>query len=352
MLEEWLQNNYFKDKSGKMNCIIDSLGDCFAQATYVIGGNSLKKPDFYKAYLNESTIELRVINDQMCYLGTKENVWNRKIVSFYRINGESTASEKISGLLQSGKIAIISPIVEKLPFEELYDPDYKENKQKSEHFFSIISEDENNFYFIDNPAVINKKNFVPYEKNEEIGIINKEFFEEVSKGFCIVGTPLFNLKAINKAIKKSKDVFKLSYKNYNKKSSSDGKITTLYGREALKKLADIFASGRMQFSQIAPSGDRDLITYFRWRIWHIKGRRNLQVQYLKDVYSTDSEAVCDLKNALEESIKSWGLLNDNMYKDFLKGKPDVNDRYIPLIDRIINAETELHSAYHYFLKNN
>ncbi len=353
MPEEWLKYNYFKDKYGKSDSVVDSLGDCMAQITYVIGVNKFNDPDFYKAFLNETTFLLQTENNKMSYLGTKENVWKRYMILFHIMDEnnheEGTASERISRLLQMKKPAIISPIVERLPFEELYDPEYKLNEQKSEHFFAIISEDEDNFYFIDNPAVINGENFISYEENNEIGIIRKNDFDEFSKGYCKVLTPIFEQNIIKKTIDECEAVFNFSYDNYNKKTTLKNNITTFYGIEALKKLSELFESGDMRFCEEAPSHDRDLIMYFRWRIWHIKGRRNLQIKYLRDVYGDESAKAGKLIKSLGESFKYWGLLNDNLYKDFLKGKSNADSKYVPIVDRIINAENEMHEAYHDFL---
>ena len=353
MSEEWLKYHYFKDKYGKSDSVVDSLGDCMAQITYVIGINQFNDPNFYKAFLNETTLIVKTEKNKMSYLGTEENVWKRDMVQFYVMNEknheEGTASEKISRLLKMKKPVIISPIVERLPFEVLYDPEYKSDEQKSEHFLGIISEDKENFYFIDNPALINRKNFISYEENNEIGIIRKKDFEFYSKGYCMVLTPIFKQDAIKKEIDNCEEVFKYSYEKYKKNTISENNFTTFYGITALKKLAELFETGDMRFCEEAPSHDRDLITYFRWRIWHIKGRRNLQIRYLKEVYGEKSIEVCKLTEALVESCKYWGMLNDNLYKDFLKGKSNADSKYVPIVEKIIEAENEMHEAYHDFL---
>ena len=355
MSREWLKYNYFMDRRGRLDSTVDSLGDCMSQVTYVIGSKEFNGSDFYKVYLNESTFILQTEYNNLHYLGTKENVWRRCMIAFYMMDDSNhqncSASEKVSKLLQREKPAIIAPIVERLPFEELYDPNYKENEPKSEHYFSIIAEDERNFYFIDNPAVINRSNFIPYEGNNEIGIISKKDFDDLSEGYCKISTPIFNEEIIKKVIEGCEDVFRFSYENYNKKTSSKGNISTFYGIEALNKFSELLENGNMRFEQDAPSKDRDLITYFRWRIWHIKGRRNLQIKYLKDVYDTSNEKSGNLISALGESLKYWGLLNDNLFKDFLKGKSNADSRYVPLINKIISSENEMHSAYRGFIEN-
>lgn len=349
MSKNWLKANYFRNSSGGIDTTVDSLCDCLSQASYVIGKQKFGIPDFYRAYLNETTIKLKLRNDELLYLGTIDGVWNKDMIGIYLHNEEATPSEKVSGILKNGEPAVIHPIVERLPFQELYDPDYTESKPKSEHFFSIIGEDDENLFFVDNPAIINMDKFIPYRENSEVGIISKKVFDKALEDFCEVGEFVYDLDKMNAASEHCEDVFRLSYDNYNKKAQIDDEYT-FYGAEAIEKLAELFKKGNMYFSQDAPTHDRDLMKYFLWKIWHIKGRRNLQAQYLRENYGSDNIAVSKLENALADSVKNWELLNNNLYKDFLKGKERMDYKYVQITDRILSAENRMNEAYYGFIK--
>lgn len=350
MFKDWLNANYFRNSSGGIDTTVDSLSDCLSQTSYVIGKLKFGIPDFYRAYLNESTLKLEIKNDEILYFGTIDNVWIKGMIGILQYNEGITPSDRISGVLKNGDPAIIHPIVERLSFQELYDLDYNDSKPKSDHYFSIIGEDKDNLFFVDNPAVINMNKFTPYKENSEVGIISKKDFDEALADFCEVGAFVFDLDKMKEASKQCEEVFRLSYNNYNKKSSFNDDVYTFYGAEAIEKLAELFEKGDMYFSQEAPSHDRDIMKYFLWRIWHIKGRRKLQVQYLREAYRNDNRAASYLVDALMDSVKFWDLLNNNLYKNFLKGKERIDSKYVQITDEILTAENKMNQAYRSFIE--
>lgn len=350
MTKDWLNANYFRNSSGGIDATVDSLCDCLSQASYVIGKQKFGIPDFYRAYLNETTVKLKLRNDKLMYLGTIDGVWNKDMIDIFLHNEGATPSEKVSGVLKSGEPAVIHPIVERLPFQELYDPDYTECEPKSEHYFSIIGEDDDSLFFVDNPAIINMDKFTPYRENSEVGSISKKEFDKALEDFCEVGEFVYDLDKMNEAAEHCEDVFRLSYDNYGKEAVPDEDGYTFYGAEAIEKLGELFEKGCMSFGQEAPTRDRDLMKYFLWKIWHIKGRRNLQAQYLRETYGDNSKSASELTDALADSVKYWELLNNNMYKDFLKGKERIDSKYVQITDRILSAENRMNKAYRGFIE--
>ncbi len=350
MNNKWLGFNYYKDELGRFDPIVDSLSDCIVQSAYLIGKNKFNISDFYVLFLNETTVKIVASNDKIISLGTIENVYDKNFFDVFVLseNGKNS-SAIISERLKNGKISIVYPIIERFPFEELYDPQYKAMKRRAEHVFLIVGEDEENYYFVDNPAVIVTEKFSPFEGNPQVGLLNKKFFDSVTSDFCEILSPHFYLQKFEDVKAKWKDAVYLSYNNYFKQCVIEGNHTTYYGQEALKRLVELFESDKMNFSQEAPSHDRDLITYFRWRIWHIKGRRFLQKYTLKYFDQEESENKDRLIKALEGSWIYWDLLNKNMYKDFLNKKQIAGKKYVPLINKIIDKENNMNLAYKQFL---
>ena len=80
-VNNYLYKHYYFNNDGTPDEIADSLGDCIIQCAYVILKNKycLKK-DFYKSFLNETTIRLGVSdNNKIETFDTIENIFDKII---------------------------------------------------------------------------------------------------------------------------------------------------------------------------------------------------------------------------------------------------------------------------------
>lgn len=178
-MENFLTKRYYLNSNNMMDDIVDSLGDCLVQAAYLVlkSKYGLRRDD-YKAFLNETTVKLIVdSNNDLISFETVENMFDREVFS---INSNSQTNqntvETVSSVLKTGDIPAIATIIERFPFSAFYDINYKLNIRRTGHVFIIVGEDEENFFYVDNPSVISYKQYVAYEKNRGIGIIAKKFF--------------------------------------------------------------------------------------------------------------------------------------------------------------------------------
>lgn len=235
----------------------------------------------------------------------------------------------------------MATIIERFPFSAFYDINYKLNIRRTGHVFIIVGEDEENFFYVDNPSVISYKQYVAYEKNRGIGIISKKFFYEATKDYCDVLTFKFNKNVIDYYTKHPQEALINSKDNYFKNEVYYGNFIEYFGRNALIKLIELFETENLRFDALAPSEDRDMITYFNWKLWNIKGRRNLQRYYLEQ---NNNNNALKLIKSLKESIKHWDLLYKILYKDYLQGAVIMGKKYIPVIENVIAVEDELHEA--------
>ena len=190
IVNNWLNKHYYFNNDGKPDEIADSLGDCMIQCAYVILKNKYGlNSDFYKCFLNETTIKLCVSeSDNIEMFETIENVFDKEIFSLYgfeKINEK--AVDKISEILKAGDIPAVATVVEKLRFSVFYDENYKQNRIRTRHVFIIVGEDSENFYFIDNPGVISYKNYLGLCDNKEIGIISKKDFYDKNAEVHFIG---------------------------------------------------------------------------------------------------------------------------------------------------------------------
>lgn len=350
-MNNWLKQKYFLDDNGKTDVIVDSLGDCILQSTYLIGRVMLNNPELFAAYLNETTLIFgKSESGDFADLHNIDNIHKKDL---FLILGDDCSNgnwaDMISGILFNGSAVLVHPIVERIPYSELYDPEYKKNERKSDHFFMIVGEDDENYYIVDNPGVVIKSKFTFYEKNSQIGIMSKELFERIADGCMEIYYVKFDEQVINDEICNWKTAYFNSYSNFQKIDEVKNGINYFYGRKSLEMLRGIFESEKYSLEDIAPSKDRDMLKYFLWKIWSIKGRRVLQKKYLEIKQVPDSEVLIE---ALDNNIKSWEMLRAEMIRNNMKGRLIIGQKYLPVIDRIISTEYEMHEQLGLFLFGN
>lgn len=64
----------------------------------------------------------------------------------------------------------------------------------------------------------------------------------------------------------------------------------------------------------------------------------------------NNRAASYLVDALMDSVKFWDLLNNNLYKNFLKGKERIDSKYVQITDEILTAENKMNQAYCSFIE--
>lgn len=351
-MNKWLDKHFYNNNSGQLDSIVDSLGNCVDQAAYVILKNQYCIPNIGAAFLNESTIGVNIDeNRKLSSLYSIDNIVNKKLYSlYYTLIDSGDPVKTVSYLLNEGNIPIIMPIIERFRFSEHYDPSYTVKERRCYHAFVIVGEDEKNFFFADNPAIIIPSRFVPYEKNPEIGIIEKKEFSDAASDCCDIIDVKFHLNVIKKEIENWKKSFELSFDNYRLRDHFDDGIIWYYGRNAMFKLKELFESESMKFHELAPTKDRDLMTYFSWKIWIISGRRVMQRDFLLNNNSSVKSAD-DLIAALNDTIKYWNLLKKAMFKDYVNGAEIIGKKYIPIFSKLIDFEDKLNEEYSRYLYN-
>lgn len=352
-MEDFLENHYYYNNDGIKDEIVNSLGDCLVQCAYLILKNRDDfKSDYYTAFLNETTLKLSVnSDDELIAFETIENIYDKDLFSIMGCeNTNQNTADKVSEILQSGGIPAIAAIIERFPFSCFYDVNYKNKKKRTRHVFIIVGEDDENFLYVDNPDVISPKRYIAYDKNKEIGIISKKLFRDATQFCCDVLTFRFDMNMLISYIDNPKEVLIKSRDNYYKKGVHKDNQLDYFGRQVLLKLIDLFEGECLRFDDLAPSKDRNMITYFNWKIWNIKGRRSLQRYYFKNNCNTNN--IIHLITALEESIKNWDLLYKVLNKDYLKRVLVIGKKYIPIIENIIIAEDELQQVLRRYLDFN
>lgn len=344
---DWRDLNYYINENGDIDQLVDSMGDCILQSIYLIERKVLNKPDFYIAFLNEITMILgETKHGDFIRINNIENVMNKSLFELIMHSGiNEKAPEKITEIINSGSAAIMHVIIERFPFAQQYDPKYLKSEIRSEHAFLIVHEDEENYYFVDNPAIVRRENFTTYEKNPQIGILSKKDFSLYTKDYCDVYEVKFNIERINDAIINWKSAYFNSYVNYYKPEETLKSKRNLYGKLALNELRKVFEEERFTLDDLAPTNDRDMMKYFLWRIWILKGRRMLQKFYLDSLNERNGNKYSSLADALLNDIKSWEKFSQELVKNDIHRKNVLGKQYLPLIDGIIECEDKLNIEY-------
>lgn len=144
------------------------------------------------------------------------------------------------------------------------------------------------------------------------------------------------------------NAFLNSYCNYFKPEKIIGSNKFMYGKQALLALKNIFSKEKYSLYDLAPSNDRNMMKYFLWKIWILKGRRNLQKKHLEMFCSYETKYRNELIASLEKSVLIWDLFYKSFVKNDFKGNSVLGTSYLPDIDRIIEAEDKLNEVYRKF----
>ena len=241
-MKDYLSMHYYYNDDGTADEIVDSLGDCLVQSAYVILKNKYNmRNDYYKAFLNETTVRLSLYNDNsIACFATIENNFNKMLFSMKEYEENENTVNKVSEILNSGEIPVIKTIVERLPYSSFYNEAYKLNQIRTHHVFLIVGEDTDNFFFIDNPSVISYGRFEAFSGNKEVGVLPKNILYNATKDVSSIFVFNFNMDTIDKYINNPLFAFANSRNNYLKESETEDNLLHFFGKQALLKLKELF----------------------------------------------------------------------------------------------------------------
>ena len=344
MLNKYLDKNFYYNKDGSRDEIVGALGNCFIQCSYIMmktlfPGNI----DFSKVYLNETTIMMLLSNNDIFDdIRVPYTTFTKNIFKINEINDRDESFETvITRTLNSGKIPLISTIIEKLSFSRFYIPSCDLTKKRTDHFFLVVDEDEENYYIVESPDNVNKCN-VRYYNETECVILPKDELREAAKQFCSVLQLEFDKEKILYHEKNSVNVLKDIVSNFEHERIVEEDSYCFLGEEALLKFREFISSGKMKLNGVAPSKDRELYDYFDWKIWTIKGSRDLMTIYFKGIAEKQNyRGVDKILDILKKDSEQWTILKSMFLKSYFKGKYDVDDKYIQYLDPVIQSEKDL-----------
>lgn len=337
MSNDFLELNYYFDQNGEREKLVNVLSDCETQCAYLLIKNKYKYDinNYYDIFLEDISFNIREKNDVL----EEFTVAMRIKEIFSLINNDKVGIDgyfELEKLLDRDEMVIVATVSQWMPFSKFYDKSFVPDNYKEGHAFLIIGHDEKNFYYVENPDLLNNGGFTKYENNQEIGVLPKEILKEASKHCCICKTIEIDFKAIDNCSKISEKALCNSISNFYKENIKNGKENSYYGRGALERLKEYCIKENLRLDDDAPTKDRNLYTYFDWKIWSIKNRRNILKGFIENEgnFPLNNELI----NALNKTVEEWESLFRILGKNHFTERNIFDSKYVKNIDNLIELE--------------
>ena len=316
--------------------------DCDILMIYFISKRKLKSTKGMKELLmSDITIEVIQNQDGSIYnishltFPFRDDIFK---VQYYKGNGYQSIKE-IEELLDKGELVIVNTFMQKVPFSHQYrESDYTVPDQ---HSFLIIAYDQQSFYYVEMPQIINAKNYIPYGENKSVGIIDKEVLRPAFDDLLNFATVSFDEQKINNG-SQFKELIQIMLKNYKKGVLYENGRKVSQGFAAIQCLIDICNRNSLDLYDSSTFTQMWLVGLFNWKTWSIASQRKL-LKYALEEY--DEECNYDVKlnliDRLEELFKLWVDIGLFIRVRAGKGETTFGTIYIEHFQKLKDKEEEL-----------
>lgn len=256
-------------------------------------------------------------------------LWTKYVrVNTYVKEGDSGAVGFIESLLDRGHMVILDTVFEILSFYRKYNPAFELKDFRpgvEDHNNIILCHDTENFYYVEKlPYTVTMENFVPYEFNEQIGVIPKREIEKACSHYIRCCTVEVDGGSLTGAAFKA-EVAGLFHKiadNFLAPEVQDGLYTRYYGKEAMERFAELCDEG-CSLDAYYKSEGWPVLDRICFDIWMIHGARTILLEYINIIngdmgYSGDPQL---LRNKTLETKEQWELLEIIFNKMIRTKKP-------------------------------
>lgn len=350
------QEAYFYDKDFNKQEDVAIAGDCVQQLIAIImkmkvsvtyNPFSLYMNDISfnfavdrEGYPSRSSIKSNEIRDDFCFA--------RRYRTIVRHNYE-LAKKTISEALDKYGYAILRTVDGFLPFS-IYRNENGDLSRFSEngHFIMIVSEDQENYYYIDQLSEVDEKYYVHIASRKDIGVCRKEFFEKPLSFYAKVITVEFDENAIDQAyahgmkmIEKSVEHF---YKNITLRQSEDSNISIVGGKAALEHMVKAFDDGRMILDKrVYNDSIRDYcsVDIGRELMNGATGQKNRRMVLKGFFEKSDIENRDMLAEAAGEAYEAWEAFKNRLIKKTFKRDFLMNEKDRKYVANIVDTDKQL-----------
>lgn len=320
-----LSKKYYLESDDSINLIYNACS-CFEQFEYLV----LKNYDINPCFVFCNDIIPKYI--QMV---------NQHIIcrNFFNIN-EGLFTNSVIEIVNNDYFNIIKKLIDNnnlVAFSTKFNmlPPYGWYKGEDDHSFHtaiIIDYDEDNYYFLDAPSVLEPKRTVKHFKNKEISLINQKILHEAFNYICKLSTLNINIDNLNN-LKSTKEILKNIESNYYNSSTEyyTDKII-FYGKSALNKMYESITSPDFKFL-------RQTIFNNHWDLHLILSRHII----LKVCIEEDPDFINSLQNKkilfeLNKCIELWEELKSVVFKNSIKKINDYRKRIKYIFEKILIQE--------------
>lgn len=255
---------------------------------------------------------------------------------------------RIEALLDQGKFVIIQTFNERLPFYQGFKGvDTPLEAMQFGHVFLAVWHDQNNLYYVEAPWDTNKDNFIPYEPNPAIGIINKE---QLGPAFSVIANYLTvdirrnRLPDAPKVLKMVKELAGRARTNYGKKTETRDGLKVFYEKEAFAKLIEICGQESLSLDYESIPGKINLYRLLVWKAWvNIHRRKTLCFTLQKYASQWNVTSLNEIIEGLDKAIKAWENMIYFVLDKFYKNRYVLDLDLQIYFNRLAKLEEELFS---------
>lgn len=347
MPKKALYMNYHYQKNGEKELV--SLLGCIDSLYYFVNRQKFKGLNISDVFFEDISLlmvqnpdgSIHDINNN--FMKDMSQVFELKV---YKTKG-TEAVKLLEKFLNRGKMVITATIMRLLPFTIHYDENYnpKTFNGKSYHRFLIIWHDKDYYYYIETPPVINHKYYIPYERNPQIGKIEKEKLNNIFKYYAEFSITYVKRPKLKKEIRKVPIFLKKIIDNYYKPSQFENEKKVYSGRLFITRFIEICGEGKIKLNDSTFGGE--LCGRLEWKLGVEKERFKVLLDLLNNHYR-NHHLGAELIASGEETLKVYSILRDVMMKEYYKENYsfaklekyfvqalNANDRFIRLLDNIL-----------------
>jgi|GEM_PF-2827011 len=261
--------------------------------------------------------------------------------------GDPESVKFIEELLNQGQMVILNTVFELISFYIRYNPDYDIKNFTpgvDDHFCLILHHDEEYFYYVEKiPYTVLMDNYVPYEYNNQIGVISKSEMAKATNIYMSCSTLEFRKEDLNgEEFKKDvEDLFKRMVDNFWAPAIQDGLYTRYYGRQAIEQFAGL-CDEQFSLESYYNTAARLLLDRISYDIWMLHGSRAILLEYIKLKedeldYSGDCELLLE---KVVETKTQWEIVEKILNKKLRLREP-LDSKLGDRIRRQLISETTL-----------
>ncbi len=345
MKGNFLERDYFYDRNMIKDENVAIAGNCLEQLAAIIMKNTYPgKIDYYAMAIEDLSYHVRFDRDgylTRSALKCNEAGLGRKPWDIRKQVVVCNREEAIGALehsLDAYGYAIVRTTDGHLEFSKNYNEapdagnsfDYK-NFPEMGHVFLIIGEDEENYYYIEQPSEINRKYYIHAEGRRDIGMYPKEKFYRAFELYLGLFFVEFHEEYMDRGGELGQRILhqsKVNFRNnYASRVPENDSFSILGGRAALVKIKDMLEQGKLILDRkvfhpsVQAYGSHTIGEEFLNGLTSILNRREAMEGYLRNQWQESDVLIQDIalwKQAKEKVLYQCSVGGKTLKKEDIR----------------------------------